>query len=634
MKKIMIELSVLLGFVASGFSQEVVHSDSVSSSASSGDSVVYKVPSGALQKIELLDFKSTDIKDIIRGLATKYNLNIFVEDEIQQRITLRLSDITIDEALRFITKEYGLRLVLEGNIYKIIKPKIQNQPVVPKPVLVTFQNGLLSLDVKGENIQDVVRAIAEASGKNIIIKKGVEGQITGYLQNTLFEKGLMTLMTNNGFFIHKKEDIYVVDHHLFQATDGTNKTGGHFWVYVQDSLITLDVVEGNLNQIIREIATQLNVDVFSYGDLKGNVNAQCSGVAFEKVLNYLFKGTNYTYRREGDIYFIGDKDISGISSTQLIRLNHIKAEGIIESLPPSVTSKATLKVIKEHNALMVVGAQDVIREVEEFIRQIDYPIPQILIEALVVDFTSSDIGEFGMKAWMKSPGDSSVYADSFFPTIDVTASSRNLNQSFQYYGPQFGIRNIGKLPDGFMVKLRALESEGKANIRSQPQIATLNGHPASIKIGTTQYYKLLSERPIVGGNQAFNQVTQRFEAITAEISLTITPWVSASGEITTEIKPEFSTPRGFNPEIPPTIDHRNLDSTVRLRDGETIILGGLIQTDDSENVDKLPILGDIPVMGKLFQNRSHKRVKTKLMIYITPHLTYTDDVRPVQGIIQ
>jgi type IV pilus assembly protein PilQ len=116
--------------------------------------------------------------------------------------------------------------------------------------------------------------------------------------------------------------------------------------------------------------------------------------------------------------------------------------------------------------------------------------------------------------------------------------------------------------------------------------------------------------------------------------LTITPWVSASGEITTEIKPEFSTPKNFDNEnnTPPIIDHRILESTVRLRDGETIILGGLVHTDDSESHYKFPILGDIPGLGQLFRNRSKNKSKTKLMIYITPHLMYSSDDVLIHGI--
>jgi type IV pilus assembly protein PilQ len=109
------------------------------------------------------------------------------------------------------------------------------------------------------------------------------------------------------------------------------------------------------------------------------------------------------------------------------------------------------------------------------------------------------------------------------------------------------------------------------------------------------------------------------------VSLEITPWVSSSGEVTAEIHPEFNTPVGsFNSEVPPTINSRVLDSTVRLKDGETIILGGLIQDVESVKLNKIPILGDIPIIGKLFSNRQTDKSKSELIIFITPYVFYGD----------
>jgi type IV pilus assembly protein PilQ len=565
----------------------------------------------------------------VRGLATKYNLNVFVDDAISQRITLRLANLSVHEALRFIAKEHGLNMTLEGNIYKITLPEIPKPQ--PKPLAVAYDDGRLTVDVKDEEADKVIRAIAEKSRKSLVLKQSSDGKITGYLQTVPFEQGLQALLTSNGFAVRKKEEIYFIERNHATNNGANSNTNNSAWVTVSDSLITLDLMDADLSWVVRELSTQMGKEVFIYGALTGKVNAQCSALTFDQVLDYVFKGTNYTYRREGRVYFIGDKNLSGIASTQLVRLKHIKAEGIIDLLPPAMASKATLKVVKEQNGLMVVGAQDVIREVEDFVAQIDHPIAQILIEAIVVDYNTSDFGELGITAGIKSKkdkndkNDTTGHIDLLFPTIDITASGNLLNKSLQYYGSQLGLKKIGKLPDEFLLHLRALERNGKANIRSQPQIATLNGHPASIRIGTTQYFVLKSQNPVVGGNQVINQVTERFEKITAEISLTITPWVSASGEITTEIHPEFSTPEGIlNPNVPPTINHRVLDSTVRLRDGETIILGGLIQSIDSENIDKFPLLGSLPLLGRLFQNRSHNRSKAELIIYLTPHLYYSE----------
>jgi type IV pilus assembly protein PilQ len=628
-------LFIIVNPVEIVFSQDSTRIDSISNKKSFNDSVHYNIPENALENINLLDFKNTEIKDIVRGLATKYNLNIFIDDAIAQRVTLRLTNISVHEALWFVVKENGLEMKMDGSIYKIFLPEI---PIPkPKPLIVMYKNGLLTVDLKNEDLEKVVYTISEVSKKNIMLNRGVEGKISGFLQDIPFEQGLITLMKSNGFIVREKEDIYVIEKERFKQREKGKKTSGAFWIDVQDSLITLDVVDADLNQIIHEIATQLEIDVFILSELKGKVTAQCSGVPLESVLDYLLKATNYTYRREGSIYLFGDKSVSGIASTQLIRLNHIKAEGIIDILPPSVKSKATLQVIKEHNALMVVAARDVIRETEKFIREIDYPVPQILIEAIVVDFNTSNIAELGVTAGMKSDTSNNMLLDHglLFPTLDFKASGSFINDGVEIHGPKFGIKNLGKLPENFYMGLKALESQGKANVRSRPQIATLNGHPASIKIGTTQYYQLETHMPFSGGNNVFQQTSQRFEKIVAEISLEITPWVSASGEITTEIKPEFSTPRQFDPKIPPTIDHRILNSTIRLRDGETVVLGGLTREQNDETVTKLPILGDIPILGLLFRTRSYNRSKAELMIYITPHLTYSDDIRAYsRGIIK
>lgn len=586
------------------------------------------------QKNQLLDFKNTEIKDIVRSLATKYNLNVYIANDVTTRATLRLVDVTVEEALHFLVNENGLAMTIAGNLCKIFPPEIP-QPE-PKPLAISFANGLLSVDLQNEELEKVTRALAEKSKHNLIVQQGVSGKVSGFLQEVAFEPGLLALMASNGFSVRKREGLYLIEQNERASNGVTRGAGNAAWITREDSLLTLAITGGDLDQLVRELAEEMNVGLFVYGNLSGKVNAQCARVPFEQALSYLLKGTSYTYRKEGGIYLIGDKNVSGIASTKLVRLQHMKSEGLLDLMPATLKNTATLQVIKEQNGLLVMGSPDLIREVETFVAQIDHPSAQILIEALVVDFNTSDLGELGMNAGMKAPNDTTAQGgDSIFPFVDFTASAGVLNQALQYYGEQFGVKNIGKLPDRFYLHLRALEKKGKANVRSQPQIATLNGHPASLKIGTTQYFILRSQQPLVGGNQVINQITERFEKITAEISLTITPWVSASGEITTEIKPEFSTPQGvLDPQVPPTINHRTLNSTVRLRDGETIVLGGLVQNFDNENIDKFPLLGSLPLLGRLFQNRSHNRSKSELIIYVTPHLYYTEGADYRSGVLR
>jgi len=101
--------------------------------------------------------------------------------------------------------------------------------------------------------------------------------------------------------------------------------------------------------------------------------------------------------------------------------------------------------------------------------------------------------------------------------------------------------------------------------------------------------------------------------------------VSATGEVMAHIKPEFSTPVGrLSPNVPPTINSRVLEANVRLREGETIILGGLIQDTDAVERSGVPLLARIPLLGRLFRSSNRTRRQSELVIYLTPHVFYGD----------
>ncbi len=575
--------------------------------------------------IQILDFKNTDIKDVVRAIADTYGLNIFVEDAIDYRVTIHLENVSINDALNFLANRADLEIQQEGSIIKFLLPPPEPIP----PLDISFNAPKLSLDVKNEPVSRVVKEISQICSTNIVLNKGVSGTVSGFLQNLDLEECLATFFSMNGYEVKKKNSIYHVDWGMDYGTETTQQKRRGSRIDVVDGLISMDFHDVEIKQAVQEIAQQVETDIIVYGNLEGRITAKCSNITFDDALNYLFKGTKYTFRKDEDIYFIGDKTVQGINSSKLIKLQHLKAEGLIETIPKEIIQGASIKIIKEHNGLMVTGAENLIRETEDYIRQIDYPIPQILIEALVVDYNMSDIDEFSIEAGLGDPNADDTTGvlnyRSLFPNVEQSANGDFLNASIELYGPQWGLPNVGKLPSNFYMQVKALEQESKAKVRSRPQIATLNGHTASINIGTTQYYKIKTQTPYQSTQQLYVSESERFETIKAEMILEITPWVSASGEITTEIHPEFSTPKGsLDSETPPTIDHRILSSTIRLKDGETIVLGGLIQEVDSKTYQKFPILGDIPLLGRLFRNHNIQKTTTELMIYVTPHLYYED----------
>ncbi len=591
------------------------------------------MPDAARDTIQNLNVRGADLADVLRGIGTEHGINLIVDDAIDQRVTVRLSGLSVIQAVKFLAEEHDLSLRQNGPIFRVQRPPAP-EPPAPAPPNVSVERGRLSVDLQQDPLRDVIRQISTSGEANIMVKRGVSGALDGYLEDMPLEQGLNALLQNNGFVLRQRDGIYVVDRNARSLGAGpeSGRNGGgastSMWVNVSESgRISVEVTEAPIQQILNEIAAQLELNLVTYTAPEGNLTASVSNLSVEQTLSMLFKGTDVTYRREGETYYIGNRQTSGIATTRLIKLDHMKAEGLPDLLPPSLKTQATVQVVPEYNALLITGTNDVIRELNEAIDALDQPTPLILVEAIVVDFKSTDLFELGFEFGQdeaRSRGNAEEGYSFDKDGFDLSGEDQRGNFYLDELSRSAGIANIGKLPADFFFNLRALSQEGKVEIRSRPQIATLSGHSANLSIGTTQYFILRKETPITSPNGGVTiQETERFEQIQANVSLEITPWVTASGEVTTEIRPEFSTPVGsFQPGVPPTINSRVFESTVRLRDGETIVLGGLVQDNKTTNVNKVPILGSIPLLGRLFRSRSRDREKSKLVVYLTPRIFY------------
>jgi len=597
------------------------------------------LPDRANVVLGTINFRDLDLRDLLRGIGREYELNLLVDNQINKRSTVRLANIAVIEALIYICLEYDLSLHQNGQIFRIRNYLPEEKvPEIKIPDVQINEQGLIFLDLANDDLSLTIRTMSQMTGQNIIVRSGVSGSLTGYLQSVPFEVGLETILNNNGFTLRKRDEIWFVDRGGIRL-GGEQPSGEQqtLWVQAVDNLISLDVTNAPLVDVIREIGYQLDLNLVTYSLPQGVITAKTKNLTLDHTFSYLFRGTNYTFRQESDIYVIGDKNISGIATTRLMRFNHIRADVVLDMIPANLIQGATIKIVKEQNGILAIGTNDMLMDLEAFIREIDYPTPQILIEALVVDVQTSNIFELGATLAGSFRPDSlfgiprilfgsETQRGRFSGGVSIDGDGRHVNSLLAAGGNLFGIQNLGVLPRDFFFRIHALDQKGVVNIRSRPQISTLNGHEASIEIGTKQYYLLRTTTPIRSPQDVITQESERFETIEANVSLKITPWVSASGEVTTEIRPEFNTPVGeFNPNVPPTINSRVLDSTVRLKDGETIILGGLIQESEINFKNRIPIIGRIPLLGRLFTNTTKSTVKSELIIFITPHVFYGDE---------
>lgn len=566
-----------------------------------------------------LDFKEADIRDILRAVGTQFKVNLVMDPNVAGNITIHLENVPLMDGLRTMLESNGFSMEQKGEILYVKK-------LDPgKYMNIRIESDRMWLDVRGRDIQEVIREISNQGKINIVADQSVRGDISGLLHNIPVETGLTSLLSANGYLLRRRAGIYEVTkaggdpgrRKSMAVTVDRQEAGDS--AAVPRLLATIDVNDADLGNLMQEISAQAGFNIVTYGDIRGSVNAKIEKMPLEDALKLVFQGTNYTYKRVEPIYglgkpifLVGDKNPSSVAAqaltkTELLRLNHIKADGIPALLPSSI-GQTNIKVIKEQNALLMTGTEDQIQQLREFLGQIDIVSPQIMIECLVVELSKRSSLELGFKGGYFKP-DTTQMA---FPRFTQHYSSTQLDDVLDEIAGRLRMGSLGKLPTDFILAIDALEVAGKAKVRARPRITTLNGNQANINVGWVRYYQTSSQTPQ-------GTITQ-LHSIDAGITLEIVPWVAASGEITTEIRPTVSNLSGIGAGGLPEISRRTVNTTIRLRDGETIVIGGLIQRSSANSREKLPVLGDIPFLGVLFSKTSSTSDESELVIYITPHI--------------
>jgi type IV pilus assembly protein PilQ len=179
---------------------------------------------------------------------------------------------------------------------------------------------------------------------------------------------------------------------------------------------------------------------------------------------------------------------------------------------------------------------------------------------------------------------------------------------------------LGRITNNQLLNLTltAAATQGKVKVLSDPKIATLNNQPANINV-TTQYPYVTTSIASTAGGAVSSQVTY----VSVGIQLSVTPTINADGRITLNINPTVSQPSATAPTATggaPGIDSRQAQTTVLIRDGETIVIGGLISDHNEVDDSKIPILGDIPILGFLFRSKHVARTRTEVLIFVTPKI--------------
>ena len=363
----------------------------------------------------------------------------------------------------------------------------------------------------------------------------------------------------------------------------------------------------DIRQAIADVAAQSGVSIIVDETVQGMITLEVIDLPLEECLRRMLSPFGFTFRKMEGYYLVGSAypdspSFPLLSVTELIPLNYLKAKDAKALL--SRFYEPFIRVNSEVDALAVSASPEIIARIKKDLSKIDVPPRQVMIEAVVTEFSESARKELGLDySWLGVKDGKSL--NIIAPLTDFLDTTLG-NVVFKRIGTHKGWSY-----DAIGV-LKAFIDDGKVKIRANPKVATLEGQKATIFIGKEEYYILYTP----GVTYSYGQL----EKIMVGVSLTITPYISEQGEITVEIEPEVSDVVGTGATDLPVVSKRAVKTKIRVREGETIIIGGLLQKTENLRGWKIPILGQIPFLGYLFSHTTKVTEETEVVIFITPHI--------------
>ena len=385
-----------------------------------------------------------------------------------------------------------------------------------------------------------------------------------------------------------------------------------------------------------------------------------SAIAVERSNSILLRGQIGVIKQIKRVISRLDSNSSQSSNLKVIYLKYAKAEdltGILEKVAesleeeiPSESSKKNKTNIGFHNdtnALIISAQPDILKSLESVISQLDIRRAQVLVEALIVEISDKLARDIGVQFLFIGDGDSSPIATQRFGTPnpdlistigaetseDSTTSStmqtRAANSLLALDGLAVGVARYKASGTSFATILNLIAQDADSNVLSTPSIMTMDNEEASIVVG--------QEIPITTGETLSGSNSNPFRSVTRQeigVKLTVRPQINEGNAVKMYINQEVSSIFGPLGEMSTDLitNKRNIKTTVLVEDGETIVLGGLIDDNVQESVKKVPFLGDIPLLGRLFKTTSISRTNRNLMVFLRPTIVRdSDDVRAISN---
>ncbi len=432
---------------------------------------------------------------------------------------------------------------------------------------------LFSFDFRDAEVKDALLALAKVAGVNMVVDDSVTGTISVSFENLTFDQALGYIITMRGLGqIKLGNNIVVAKRNILEENFGLLETRRFELKYIDldKAKETLGLVVQGEGRIITDQSSRAIIVKGRQEELN-QVEEMLKEIDCPLEVKTFYLSNNL-YREEEDL------------------------ENIKNLLKIVVPEEERLGFDAGQKAIVVKGTPEEIEAASRLLNNLDRKRPQIMVDVKLVEIDRQKVKDLGF-------------------TWEVGGVTGAI---------AFGELSLGgtmERQDLVEVTLNALTRENKAHLVGNPRILTLSGEKATITVGDRVPY-----RNIQGVDEAGHVIPGGVEFLDVGVKLEVTPLLTEDQMILVEVKPEVSSSSEREYYLAgqrytdPQVKTRLAETTARLKSGETLVIGGLIRSEDIENITRIPILGEIPLIGELFvlHNKTHE--ETELIIFITPHI--------------
>ena len=543
-----------------------------------------------------LDFADVPLADVARTLSQAYGISILTDDAGDMRVTFHLEGVGLFEGLTALCAANGLAVVQEGRVYHIRRSRVLENGYI------ALENSGVVVSVKNMNVREFVREFGLNTGVNVLADYDVDGVVSGNLRGMVPEMAFRVLMESNGFKVRGERGCLRVTRarNVEKALNGS-PDGTEVSVERAGDLYSVDLQSASLKAVLKAIAEEAELNLAIYGDLNESVQMSFKDVSLPELLASLFRGSAFTFRLDSSSLLVSEEGAKALADVRVFPLKHVTPEKAMAQLSKFAKgSELKVSEYREQNALVLGGSPHAMDRAVDLLKMIDVPQMQVTLACVIVEFRKGRGFAIGLRSGAtRNVGERDIQARGFFDFLGKDISKSGA----------FG--KIGILPDRFELELSSMEENNEAKVLARPRVTTLNGGKAELNVTNTVYY-------LVSQVSADGFPITDYRSFNDGISLELTPTLTQDGLITLSVSPEIKTAGRSTGDGPRDISSRNMKTTVVLRDGETLCLGGLIRKNKTEVRSAVPFLGSIPLLGRLFSYTSEEEDESELAIFITP----------------